>query len=83
MKSLDELIRNVPPGGTVVVRAAFLGMGEGAFNRLASEIQDDDGVDDFDFVKAHRLGDTGWQHLDTAASASRPVDALTLRRRRD
>jgi hypothetical protein len=80
MKALDDLIRNVIPGGAIVVRASALGMSEAAFNRLASEIQDDDGVDDFDFVKVHRLGDTGWQHLDTDTAVERPIDALTLRR---
>jgi hypothetical protein len=84
MKSLDNLIRNVPPGGTIVVKAAALDMSESAFNRLAQEIQDDDGIDDFDFVAAHRLGDTGWQHMesDFGVAVERPVDALTLRRRK-
>ncbi len=84
MKALDTLIRNVPPGGSIIVKAAALGMSESAFNRLANEIQDDDGIDDFDFVKLHRLGDSGWQNLDAGhpVAAERPIDALTLRRRK-
>jgi len=82
MKALDDLIRNVPPGGTIVVKANALRMSEGAFSRLASEIQQDDGVDDFDFVKVHRLGDTDWQGIDSksAVAVARPIDAVTLRR---
>ncbi len=85
MNHLDSLLRNVPPGGTIVVKAAALGMSEAAFQRLAREIQDDDGIDDFDFVKAHRLGDTGWQHIEGNASASAkwPIDAVSLRRQKN
>jgi hypothetical protein len=79
MKTLDHLLCNVPSGATVVVKAAVLGMSERAFNRLAIEIQQDDGVDDFDFVKAHRLGDADWPDSETEA---RPIDALTLRRQK-
>ena len=84
MKALDNLTRNVAPGGTIVVRASALGMSESGFNRFASEIQEDGGIDDFDFVKAHRLGDTGWQNLEQEPEVlvERPIDALTLRRRK-
>lgn len=85
MKALDDLIRNVPAGGTIVVKAAALGLSDGAFHRLAVEIQDDGGVDDFDFVKAHKLGDTGWQHMeqDSEIAVERLIDAVTLRRWKD
>ena len=86
MPALDTLIRNVPPGGTIIVKAAALGMSESAFNRLANEIREDDGVDDFDFVKVHRLGESGMQSLeaeDEHVMLARPIDALTLRRRKN
>jgi hypothetical protein len=82
MKAIDDVIRNVPAGGTIVVKAATLGMSEAAFHRMAMEIQDDDGIDDFDFVKAHRLGDSEWQQMeqDSQMVMERRIDALTLRR---
>jgi len=85
MKALDDLIRNVPPGGTIVVKAQALRLSESAFSRLAHEIQEDDGIDDFDFVKAHHLGESGWQGLDgdSGVMVDRPIDAVTLRRRKE
>jgi hypothetical protein len=85
MKALDQLLRNVPAGGTIVVKASALGMSETAFHRLASEIRDDKGIDDFDFVKAHRLGDTEWQTLgpDSEIAVDRLIDAVTLKRWKD
>ena len=85
MKALDNLLWKVPAGGTIVVKAAALGLSEAAFHRLAAEIQDDDGIDDFDFVKAHRLGDTSWQNLEPTNEVvvDRPIDAITLRRQKN
>ncbi|MDB5825991.1 MAG: hypothetical protein JWQ73_211 [Variovorax sp.] len=84
MNALDQLIRDVPPGRTIVVRAQALGLSEGAFSKLVDEIQEDEGIDDFDLVKLHRLGDSGWQSLDllAAGAANGAVDALSLRRRK-
>jgi len=84
MKALDQLIRDVPPGRTIVVRAQALGLSEGAFVRFVNEIQEDEGIDDFDLVKLHRLGDSGWQSLDllAAGAAQGAVDAVSLRRRK-
>ncbi|MBC7395234.1 hypothetical protein RCH10_000064 [Variovorax sp. GrIS 2.14] len=84
MKALDQLIRDVPPGRTIVVRAQALGLSEGAFVRFANEIKEDEGIDDFDLVQLHRLGDSGWQSLDllAAGGAGGAVDAVSLRRRK-
>jgi hypothetical protein len=81
MPSLDDIIRRVPPGSSVVVRAQTLGLSDKAFQRLAQEILEDGGADDCDFVKAHRKGETGWGALERAPDVStHPIDALTLRR---
>ncbi|RZI77102.1 MAG: hypothetical protein EOP80_06325 [Variovorax sp.] len=81
MSSIDDVIRKVPPGGSIVVRAATLGMSEKAFHRLATELAEDGGADDCDFVKAHRLGETGWGALeDKPDSSLQLIDAVTLRR---
>lgn len=84
MKSLDDVIRKLPPGGTIVVRAEMLGLSARAFQDLAREIQADGGADDCDFVKAHRLGETSWAPLEKSLEDSGlPVDAITLRRHRN
>ncbi len=83
MAALDEIIRKLPPGSTIVVRADMLGMSEKAFHRLATEIMEDGGADDCDFVKAHRKDETGWAALEGSPDLSmHPIDAITLRRHR-
>lgn len=81
MSSLDDVIRKVPPGGTIVVRATMLGMSDKAFHRLATELEEDGGADDCDFVKAHRLGETAWGALEGKPDLSlHLIDAVTLKR---
>lgn len=71
MKALDQLIRDVPPGRTIVVRAQALGLSEGAFVRFVNEIKEDEGIDDFDLVQLNR-----WATADGSRSTCWPRVAL-------
>lgn len=80
-KTIDTFLRRIAPKATVVIRAEMLGMSEIAFHSLARELIADGGIDDFDLVSVHRVGETNFGTIDGSPPPAL-IDAVTLRRRK-